>query len=373
MVWGLYKPPLANERGCDMNSKAPQIDKVIDFCRQLLASILRSRIGALTQLATLLRFQPGTKGFERRFNKLVPLMKSLEEAYQESVKASFPKEGLRLGIFDDSSIKKTGKTFPKQKKHYDSSNNEFYNGMKILSSMVCQKGKLATVSSVIVGEEDNKLEVAKEKVDYLVDEFLVEMFLFDSWYCKQPLLNHIIGRGKLFISRLRKDTKTVFGEDEERLDNLARSIEHKTYEQIKIKGKTYWVVDLELDLKAYGKQRVILSKESRYEKPIFLVTNAYKLSAQFIVKLYLKRFSIEVFFKDAKQHLNLETFLCRDPTKWDLHLQLTNLIHWAIQKKNSISHTIRAIREDIQQCLLFINQNPLINQFFEELRKKCPT
>jgi|SRR3989344_696179 len=355
------------------NKREKVIDKVVDFGRQLFAAVMRSRTGALTELAKLLRFQKGTKGFEREYNKLIPLIAEIKDAYQTSILQTLPSVGLRLGIFDDSKIEKSGKTFPKQQIHHNHTNDSFYSGMKALSSAVYQNGKLAVVNSCIVGKEDNKIEVAMQEADRLIADFLVEIFLFDSWYCKNPLIDHIKSRGNLFISRLRCNTKSEFDEDEERLDAIVKGMPHKDYEHIKINGKSYWVKDLILSLKAYGESRVIVSKEGVYDDPIFLLTNAESFSAKFIVRLYLKRFCIEVFFKDAKQFLNFETFLCRKECKWDLHLLLTNVLHWAIQVKNSISRTVRLIRENITSCLLFINENWLLRKFFEELKKKCQT
>ena len=349
------------------------LDKVVDFGKKLFASVLRSRTGSLTELAKLLRFQKGTKGFEREYNKLVPLIEELKGAYRISILETLPSIGFRIGILDDSSIKKSGKTFPKQQIHHDNSNNSFYSGMKALSSAVYQNGKLAIVNSCIVGKEDNKIEVAIREIDLLIADFLVEIFLFDSWYCKNPLIEHIKTKGKLFVSRLRCNTKSEFDEDEERLDAIVKGMPHKEYEHTKINGKSYWIKDLTLNLKAYGESRVIASKEGVYDEPIFLLTNAENFSAKFIVQIYLKRFCIEVFFKDAKQFLNFETFLCRKECKWDLHLILTNILHWSIQRKNSISKIVRAIRENIADCLLFINKNTLILKFFEELKKICQT
>lgn len=353
--------------------KVKSIDKIIDFGRQLFATVLRSRTGALTELARLLRFQKGTKGFEREYTKLVPLIEELKEAYRLSILETLPSTGLRLGIIDDSDIKKSGKTFPKQQIHHDHSENSFYSGMKALSSAIYQNGKVAIANSCIVGKGDNKMEVAIKEVDRLIADFLVEIFLFDNWYCKNPLIEYIKGKDKLFVSRLRCNTKSEFGEDEERLDALTTGMPHKEYEHIKINGKSYWIKDLTLNLKAYGASRVIISKAGQHDKPIFLLTNSENFSAKFIVQLYLKRFCIEVFFKDAKQFLNFETFLCRKECKWDLHLLLTNVLHWAIQIRNSISKTVRTIRENITNCQLFINENPLIRKFFEELKRICQT
>lgn len=349
------------------------LDKVIDFGKQLFASVLRSRTGALTELARLLRFKNGTKGFERQYKKLVPLIEEIKESYRSIILETFPSAGLRLGIIDDTDIKKSGKMFPKQQIHHDHTNNSFYSGMKSLSSAIYQNGKAAVVNSTIIGKDDNKIEAAKKEVDYMISDFLVDIFLFDSWYCKNPLIEHIKNRSSLFVSRLRCNSKSEFGEDEERLDVLAKGMPHKEYGQISINGKSYWIKDLVLDLKAYGRSRVIISKEGVHDEPIFLITNAMNFSAKFIVRLYLRRFCIEVFFKDAKQFLNFETFLCRKEHDWDLHLLLTNILHWAVQIRNSISRDVRAVRENIADCLLFINGNPLINKFFDELKKRCQT
>jgi hypothetical protein len=349
------------------------LDKIIDFGRQLFSAVLRSRTGALAELARLLRFQKGTKGFEREYNKLVPLVEAIKEAYKIKILESLPSVGFKLGIIDDTDIEKSGRTFPKQQIHHNHTENSFFSGMKALSSAVYQNGKLAVVNSRIVGKDDNKIDVAIKEVDRLIADFLVEIFLFDSWYCKNPLIEHIQNKGRLFVSRLRCNNKAEFGEDEIRLDALARTCEHRQYKQIKIRGKSYWVIDLSLNLKAYGEVRVIISKEGVNSEPVFLITNSFNFSAKFIVGLYLKRFCIEVFFKDAKQFLNFETFLSRKECKWDLHLLLTNVLHWAIQTKKSISKTVRAIRENITDCLLFINENPLLKKFFEELKKRCQT
>lgn len=154
---------------------------------------------------------------------------------------------------------------------------------------------------------------------------------------------------------------------------LIEQVPHKEYTSVKVHSRKYWIYEMLLDFKSYGIQRVIVSKEGQYEKPIFLVTNAMNFSAKFIVSLYLRRFSIEIFFKDAKQYLHLESFFCRSEEKWNLHLLLTNIFHWCIQRKNSISKAVRSVREDINRCLLFINGNSLLAKFFDELRNLCQT
>lgn len=355
-------------------NKRANVEKVIDFGKQLFATVLRSRKGALSELSRLLRFQKGTKGFHREYERLLPLINQLQEAYKQCVLAAFPNIGLRLGIIDDTNVRKTGEKFPDERIQHDHTTNSFFTGMKVISSAVYQYGKVATISSRIVKEDDNKLLLARDDVDILIDDYFVDLFLFDSWYCKSPLLEKIRGREKIFISRLRTDSSVKQeGQRCVPLNTLLQKIPHKDYTLIKIKGKSYWIYESTLNFKTYGSLRVIASKEGVHKNPVFFTTNTDKFTAKFIVKLYLKRFSIEVFFKDAKQFLNFETFLCRNAQKWDIHLLLTNVVHWAIQKKNSISKMVRKIQENISECLLFINENQSIKKFFDELRRKCQT
>lgn len=355
-------------------SKRSEVNKIIDFGKQLFASVLRSRKGALSELSRLSRFQTGTKGFHREYERLLPLLSELKETYKHCVLATFPNIGLRLGIIDDTNVKKTGEQFPHEKIQHDHTTNSFFTGMKVISSAVYQYGKVATVSSRIVKEEENKLLLARNDVDMLIEDYLVEIFLFDSWYCKSPLLEKIRDREKIFLSRLRADSSVK--QEEKKcipLNVLMKKIPHKDYSLVKIKGKSYWIYESIFNFKTYGSLRVIASKEAVHDDPIFLTTNTKKFTGKFIVKLYLKRFSIEIFFKDAKQFLNFETFLCRNAQKWEMHFLLTNVVHWAIQKKNSISKIVRKIQENISECLFFINENKLIKKFFDELKGKCQT
>lgn len=356
----------------DKKKITKEVHKLFDFGRQLFASALRSRRGSLSEMSTLLRFQRGTKGFQRRYDKLLPLMESLKQTYKNLVLSTLPEEGLRLGIIDDTSTKKAGKNFPKQTNHFDSSEKYHFSGMKTLCSSIYQKGKIATICSEIVGEEDHKLFIGKEHINVLLNEYFVDVVLFDSWYAKSEIIDYLVEKKVPFISRLRSNN-VVLGEFKKiSLKKLAEQIEHKKYEKIKMNKKSYWVYDITLHLKAYGNLRIIFSKRGVQEEPIFLVTNT-NFSSQFVDKLYMKRFSIEIFFKDAKQFLNFETFQSTNHEKWNIHLHLVNLLHYTIQTRNSISKTVRSIRENIQDCLSYINQNPLLNKFFDELSKRCLT
>ena len=183
-----------------------------------------------------------------------------------------------------------------------------------------------TFSKEKIGKEINKLIDFKEHINMLIDDYFVNVILFDSWYAKNPIIKNIQERNFFFISRARSNNVVLLNEKKIQLKKFAEAVPHTEYELFKINDKNYWVYEKELIFKTYGSMRVILSKEGVYDEPIFLITNS-KFSSQFVVKLYLKRFAIEIFLKDAKQFLNFETFLCRNAQKWKLHLQLINILH----------------------------------------------
>ena len=164
----------------------------------------------------------------------------------------------------------------------------------------------------------------------------------------------------------------VFDDEKVSLRSLARSIEHEQYKQIVVHNRTFWVLDLELKLNI-GKQRVLMCKDKVFAEPIFLTTNSRTFSTKFVLILYQKRFTIEVFFKDAKQLLNLTTFQCRSQVKWELHFVLLQILHWSIQQKSSISKTVRTMWNSVEKCLSYINKNPLFQKIIDDFIARCQT
>lgn len=118
-------------------------------------------------------------------------------------------------------------------------------------------------------------------------------------------------------------------------------------------------------------QRVLISKDDVFAEPVFLTTNNINFSTKFVLALYLKRFAIEVFFKDAKQYLKLETFQCRSRRKWNLHFVLLQILHWSIQRRDSISKTVRKIRDSVDKIKSYINKNKPFLKILDEFSRRC--
>jgi len=347
-------------------------DKDVGLLQSFAAAMLRSRRGVLTEFATLLRFQQGSRSFHRHYERLTRRVDEFKALLREQIQEHLhDKKGLTLAIFDDSTIKKTGKQFEGEGIHHDHAGGRYYHGYTACTTAMYKQGKVGVLETEFANDKKTKLEQCQTAFTSTCKDINPDVFLFDTWYALEPLLTTINELGKIYVTRLRNNRVVLFDDEKVSIRALAASIDHNQYHRIRIRGRTFWVLDLQFDLNGLGEQRVVISKNDVFADPIFLTTNHEGFTTKFVVSLYLKRFAIEVFFKDAKQFLNLETFQCRSQQKWDLHLTLIHLLHWCIQKKNSISKTIRAIRESVDKIMSYINTNKLFNKFLDDLKNRC--
>jgi len=351
----------------------PYSDDISGFFKRFATVMFSARKAVFREYCLLLRFPRGSDRFRRQFDYLGSLLDEMHKVFEQLVNDELQgRAGLTYAIFDDSSIKKTGLCFEGEAVHHDSVSNTFFHGFKLACAAVYRAGKFGIVEASV--DYSSKMDACKQAFTRLCNsELSPDVFLFDAWYAAQELLTMIDQLGKIYITRLKSNIIVDCNDEEIPLRALARSIEHTEYERIRVNKKTYWTIDILLTLKNYGKQRVIISKNAVFADPVFLTTNSKNFSTKSIVAIYLKRFIIEVFFKDAKQFLHLETFQCRTLQRWKTHFLVITILHWCVQTKKSISKTILPIRHSIDKITSYINKNQQLQKITDELLLKCKT
>jgi hypothetical protein len=327
----------------------------------------------MTEYCKVLRFSLTTKTFHRRFEKLLLLRTTLGEVLREQVLVRLGEEqGLLLALFDDSPLAKAGRDFESEASHYDHVKGCFFDGFTPCSVALYRDGKVGIVETTL--KADSKLDAAIAAFEALCAERTSpDVFLFDAWYASMKLLTRVEELGRVYITRLKSNRQVLVGDEHYAVRELAASISHDQYEHIIVHGRSFWIVDVMLELKGLGTRRVLICKNARFDEPVFLVTNNTNFSTKFVLVLYQKRFAIEVFFKDAKQFLNFSTLQCRSAAKMDVHFVLVQIAHWCLQVKNSISKTVRAMRDSVEKVVSYINQNLLMQTFLDALRLRCQT
>lgn len=156
-----------------------------------------------------------------------------------------------------------------------------------------------------------------------------EVVLFDAWYLSPELVEVIERYKKAWVSQLKSNRKIEtrglrlndsmgnrikFEEEEIKIEELVKLIPKSAYKEIKIDKETsYWAMSFVAKLRTLGEVRLVISwADSSCEKTYaVLVTRQIHWEAKRIISIYCERFSIEVFYKDAKQQLGFSDYQCR--------------------------------------------------------------
>lgn len=153
--------------------------------------------------------------------------------------------------------------------------------------------------------------------------------LFDAWYLAPELIATIERHDKAWISLLKSNRKVQtqglkisdvdghrieFAEPEIKIEELVKLIPLSAYQKVTLDAETsYWTFSFTAQLNTLGKVRLVVSfdKEECTGSPAVLVTRQIHWEAKRIISTYCGRFSIEVFYKDAKQQLGFSDYQCR--------------------------------------------------------------
>lgn len=127
--------------------------------------------------------------------------------------------------------------------------------------------------------------------------------------------------------------------------------------------RTFWIIQMRLTVRSLGEMTVVLSKKSQWATTgVVFVTNDQTLPVSSIVRCYNQRWSIEEFFRDARQHLHLNSPEYQNLTANIRHYYL---VFWAYsilvylrctgivrRRYNQESRTVPALKQVFQKIAL---------------------
>lgn len=163
--------------------------------------------------------------------------------------------------------------------------------------------------------DQSKAKIVVEMIRRAINKGLVfEYVLFDSWFFSKEILSCIESfrsRGIKLIAML-KMSKTLYRDCLDGQEKQAAGLQKKYRKKAKRNRRfNAWYIKVAV---WYGNHRVNLFfvKIGNGGKWKCLVTNDLDLSFNKLMEIYHIRWSIEVFFKDAKQHLQLGKCQCNN-------------------------------------------------------------
>ena len=215
---------------------------------------------------------------------------------------------------DDVLIEKTGKKIVGIGKLFDHSKGRYVVAQQLVTSHYVDSEKHYPIQFLQYFKRESKDASKygfKSKIDLacnLVDDAIkrdipARVFLFDSWYLCKQLTNHIKSYGRNWIGAVKSNRKILIGERYVQIKDFAETLDRNDFREIEMGDKKYWVFTKCVRMSKLGKVRIVIAYEDDFEEAIYLATNVLYWEGKKILKLYSRRWSIETFYRDAKQHL----------------------------------------------------------------------
>lgn len=216
-----------------------------------------------------------------------------------------------IGIIDDTIIKKSGKHIEGTGKFFDHGKGRFVWGHNIVSLHFADHKTSYALDYrhyVKKGEPGfkTKIEIAKDLITEGIENMQLPAFTFigDAWYLCRDLVDHIESYKRLWVFSSKTDRLVLVNRRYVNISEYYESLGDGDFMETEIDGEKMLVHHRTFRFRSLGKKaRLIISRKGK--DVLFLVTNR---SGTFrgIISDYMLRWSIETFYKDAKQQLGLD-------------------------------------------------------------------
>jgi hypothetical protein len=259
-------------------------------------------------------------------------------------------------IIDDVIIRKPyGKSISPTSYVYDHTNNRFVWGMHIVV-LLWSNGwiKIPVAFRIWIPKEKcdeyhTKVALAKKMISFAhKNGLVVEYITFDTWYSSKDLLTKLSECGYHFVCMIKNNRKVVYkNRFKLNVKTLSKLFNKKQYRYYS--GTGFYIKALSVLLPGVGNIKMSIVKNgynAPLEKTRFIITDLPDTAAQDILKKYLCRWDIEVFFRDIKQFLNFEKAQVRSVQKLNGYLSMV-LISSVFVQIVQIQNNINTVGETI--------------------------
>jgi len=184
-----------------------------------------------------------------------------------------------------------------------------------------------------------KIQIALDLLRQSLAQVTPAAIVFDEWYMAKEITDFIASRGLTWVSQAKSNRCVMVGEAWAGLATYARSLPAKAFTRVNAEMDEHrfkWFCEAVVVMKNVGEVKlVVLRPRKNSRKYTFLVSNTTSLPGMVVLEYYKKRWAIEVFHRDCKQHLGLGEYQLRKLDAVVIHLHLVFLAYTLLKNVRS--------------------------------------
>jgi SRSO17 transposase len=176
-----------------------------------------------------------------------------------------------------------------------------------------------------------KIQIALDIIRKSLLQISPEVVVFDAWYMSKELVDFIGCRGLSWVSQAKSNRLIQMDDTWISVSRYAKDLSKQSFKRINTtldEQRFKWMYEISLVMKNIGLVKLIILRERRNSKICtFLVSNNTELDGLQVLEYYKKRWAIEVFYRDCKQHLGMGEYQVRRLDAVVIHLHLVVLAY----------------------------------------------
>ena len=227
-------------------------------------------------------------------------------------------------IIDESLLHKTGEKMELAGFHRSGISKNIEWGHMVVNAFYTdsENNDFPVKTDIYVREQDckrynvsfkTKREIAIEQIDHALEAGLpIKLVLVDAGYEGEEFTREIKDRLLDFIIGVRISTNISIDRQKRiSIGNYLLSLTDNDFKFYLTEEKAYFYHIKEISIRGIGKVKLVLSYMSGDEENIKCYITNLTEKDEIIIKLLIKRWRIECFHRDSKQHLGLEAYQVR--------------------------------------------------------------
>ena len=220
-------------------------------------------------------------------------------------------------ICDPTFLRKFGKSMENANYHYNGMTKKEDWGYLLVNSFFSDgRTEFPVCADFYLRKEDadeqhpfrTVREMCLEQLDYTMKKLPIWLFIADAGLYADFLIQDLRARGLKYILGTRVTNNiSIEGKKRISIEAYLQTLTDNDFKYYFINDEAYFVHTIEVSERGAGKERLIISYKAGDEEEIRInVTNLMQHSDQSLLSFLLGRWKIEVWHRDAKQHLGLE-------------------------------------------------------------------